>query len=541
MQPQRSVTPQAGQDVEVAPNNPPISTRHVHLPLPLEHHTGDLGDMVKRRAIRALVVVNPIGFFYDRGSPRGVMYEALEEFQKFVNKKLKTGTIKVAVTFVPVRLDQLQMALTEGTGDLIAYEVAITPERSQRVAFSRPIRENVEQIVVTARDFGPVSSLEELGGREVYANPLTAYYQNLQKVNESLRASGREPIVIRAADPRLTNDDLIQMVNAGLIPATVTTRIRADLWAQVLTGLRPHPELVIANNVRVGVVMRKNNPHLKQLVDEFIDSHSLGTSFGNTLLRRYLKNTKWVNQSTSKERLARFHHLDEIFRTYGRKYDIDYLLLAAQGYQESKLNQALTSPAGAVGIMQVIPRYAAASPINIADVRNNATANIHAGAKMLRHKVDRYFDDPAVDPLNRVLFALASYNAGPARIAGLRQRAASRGLNPNVWFENVELVAAESIGQETANYVRNVYKYYVAYKLSEDHWNQFTARNNRPRPGLTDLAGVQRTMRQSMILASEALNIGMWAFILVSPVIVTLWPSRGTALSLFFPRMGPSS
>ena len=460
---------QPDQDVEVAPNDIPPPTRGLHLPLPLEPRTGDLGDMAKRRAIRALVVINPIGFFYDGGLPRGRMYETLHEFQKFVNKKLNTGTIKVAVTFVPVRLDQLESALTDGIGDLIAYEVAITPERAQRVAFSTPLRENVQQIIITAQDFGPASSLEDLGGREVYANPLTVYYQNLQKINESLRASGHEPIIIRAADTRLTNDDLIQMVNAGLIPATVTTRSRAALWSQVLKGIRPHPELVIAKNVQVAMVMRKNNPQLKQVVDAFVGSHSVGTSFGNTLDQRYLRNTKWVDKATSKARMARFHQLDDIFRTYGGKYEIDYLLLAAQGYQESKLNQALRSPAGAVGIMQVIPRYAAARPINIPDVTANATANIHAGAKMLRHKVDRYFDDPAVDPVNRVLFALASYNAGPSRIAGLRKRAASQGLNPNVWFENVELVAAQAIGQETVNYVRNVYKYYVAYKLSEDH------------------------------------------------------------------------
>ena len=464
--PQPSLAPQGDQDVEVAPNDLPPPPRHVHLPLPLERHTGDLGDMVKRRAIRALVVIKPMSFFYDGGRPRGVMYETLEEFQKFANKKLNPGTIRVVVTFVPVRLDQLEAAVTEGVGDLIAYDVAITEERSRRVAFSTPMLENVQQIIVTSPDFGPVSTLEELGGREVYANPLTLYYENLQKVNASLRASSHEPIVIRASDPRLTNDDLIEMVNAGLIPATVTTRIRADLWSQVLKGIRPHPELVIAENVQVGMVMRKDNPHLKQLVDEFVTSHAVGTSFGNTVLRRYLKNTKWVDQSTSSDRMARFRQLADIFRTYGREYDIDYLLLAAQGYQESKLDQAVTSPAGAVGIMQVIPRYAAAAPINISNVKGDATANIHAGAKMLRQKVDRYFDDPAVDALNRVLFALASYNAGPTRIAGLRKRAAAAGLNPNVWFENVELVAAQAIGQETVNYVRNVYKYYVAYKLS---------------------------------------------------------------------------
>src|SRR5215471_7513965 len=144
--PQPSLAPQADQDVEVAPNDLPPPPRHVHLPLPLERHTGDLDDMVKRRAIRALVVIKPMSFFYDGGRPRGVMYEALDEFQKFVNKKLNPGTIKVAVTFVPVSLDQLEAALTEGVGDLIAYDVAITEERSRRVAFSTPIRENAEQI-----------------------------------------------------------------------------------------------------------------------------------------------------------------------------------------------------------------------------------------------------------------------------------------------------------------------------------------------------------------------------------------------------------
>jgi extracellular solute-binding protein (family 3) len=144
IQPEPSPALQPGDDLELAPNYLPPPTRHVHLPLPRERHTDDLRNMVKRRAIRALVVTDQIGFFYAGGLPRGVMYEGLEQFQKFINKKLNTGTIKVVVTFVPVRLDQLEMALTEGMGDLIAYEVAITQERSRRVAFSMPMREDVE-------------------------------------------------------------------------------------------------------------------------------------------------------------------------------------------------------------------------------------------------------------------------------------------------------------------------------------------------------------------------------------------------------------
>jgi membrane-bound lytic murein transglycosylase MltF len=263
----------------------------------------------------------------------------------------------------------------------------------------------------------------------------------------------------------LNEDDLVQMVNAGLIPATVTTGMRAELWSRVLHNLKPHPELVIANGGSVAWVMRKNNPQLKQLVDEFVGSHAVGTSFGNTLLRRYLENTRWVKHSTSKHAMDRFRSLEVIFRKYGVEYDFDYLMLAAQGYQESMLNQDARGPGGGVGIMQVAPREAAASPINIPNVYE-AASNIHAAAKMLRYFADAYFSDPQIDTLNRALFVLASYNAGPTRISRLRARAKDQGLDPNVWFENVELLAAKDIGQVTLIYVRNIYKYYVAYKLA---------------------------------------------------------------------------
>jgi membrane-bound lytic murein transglycosylase MltF len=137
----------------------------------------------------------------------------------------------------------------------------------------------------------------------------------------------------------------------------------------------------------------------------------------------------------------------------------------AQGYQESLLDQGKKNPSGAVGIMQVIPKNAAATPISISDV-GTADGNIHAGVKMMRNIQDTYFNDPKIDALNKTLFVFASYNAGPNRIARLRKEAAALGLDPNVWFGNVELVAAKDIGQETVTYVANIYKYYVAYKLA---------------------------------------------------------------------------
>src|SRR5271165_167860 len=152
---------------------PAASSNVISLPMGLTRDTGDLDVMVKRRKIRALVIINPIGFFYDKGMPRGAMYETLEAFQKFVNQKLKTGKLQVGVTFIPMRADQVQKALTEGIGDIVAYGVVVTPEREKLVAFSTPIISDVKQIIVTGSDLGSVSTLADLGGKEVYVNPIT--------------------------------------------------------------------------------------------------------------------------------------------------------------------------------------------------------------------------------------------------------------------------------------------------------------------------------------------------------------------------------
>ncbi len=421
--------------------------------------------MVKRRNIRALVLLSPIAFFYQQGQPKGIVYEALQEFQGFVNKELKSGALSVKVTFIPMSPAQVEAALTEGLGDIIAYGIVVTPEREKRVAFSTPIQTDVTQVIVTGSTFGTVSAIQDLGGKAVYVNPLSTYYYNLQKVNESLQKAGKKPIIIKAADKNLTEDDLVQMVNAGLIPATAMTKERAELWSKVLDNIRPHPDLVLSEKVNLAWVMRKDNPQLKQVVDSFVESHAVGTSFGNTLLRRYLQDTKWVKDSTSDEEMKKYKTLVAIFQKYAAEYNFDYLMLAAQGYQESLLDQSRRNRSGAIGIMQVVPKYAAASPINVPNV-GSAEGNIQAGAKILRNIADTYFNDPMIDPVNKTLLVFASYNAGPNRIVHLRKEATDMGLDPNIWFGNVELLVAKDIGQETVTYVGNIYKYYVAYKLA---------------------------------------------------------------------------
>ncbi len=187
---------------------------------------------------------------------------------------------------------------------------------------------------------------------------------------------------------------------------------------------------------------------------------------GNILFKRYLRSTQFVRNAHAQEDMERFHSSVDFFRTYSERYDFDYLMLVAQGYQESRLDQNLRSPVGAVGIMQVLPATAADPAVGIQDI-SQAEPNIHAGIKYMRWIIDTYFPGD-FDAREKILFAFASYNAGPNRIKNLRQKAADRGLDPNVWFDNVERIAAEEIGHETVQYVSNITKYSIAYSLILD-------------------------------------------------------------------------
>jgi membrane-bound lytic murein transglycosylase MltF len=441
------------------------STATLELPITFERRVGDLDGMLKRHEIRALVVPSRSGFFYDKGHPQGIYFEALDEFQRFVNRRFRTGSLKINVTYLPVRPEQLENALLEGVGDVVAYGVEVTPEREKRVLFTTPIDSNVKQVIVTGPKAPPITGLEDLSGKEIYVNPLTVYYENLLHLSESLQNAGKPPILVKKAAPNLTDEDLLEMVNAGLIPATATINIRAVFWSKVFRHLILHSSIILKEDGQLAWAMRPDSPQLRKLLDEFVKGRGLGTAFGNTLLRRYLQNTKWLQDATSNEEMKKFQAYVSYFKKYAAEYDFDYLMLVAQGYQESLLDQSRRNPSGAVGIMQVIPKIAAAPPINISNVYA-AENNIHAGAKMLRDIADTYFKDPKLDPLNKTLMVFASYNAGPTRISRLRKKAAADGLNPNEWFGNVELVVAKDVGQETVQYVSNIYKYYVAYKLT---------------------------------------------------------------------------
>ncbi len=424
---------------------------------------GDLDGMVKRRFIRVLAVQNPVLYAVDRGREVGLTYETIKAFEAEINRKLKKNTVKVHVFIVPVPRDELLTRLEKGEGDIAAAALTITPERRKRVSFSEPFATGITEVLITGPGSKTLAGLDDLSGQEVYVRRSSSYAEHLRALNQRFVKEGRPPVKILPAPEVLEDGDILEMVNAGLVPATVTNSYMADLYLQIFHDLVRQPNIQ-SKPVEIAWAFRKNSPRLAAAVKAFVSGNGQGTRNGNVLISKYLKTTQWVRNARSDEDRRKFQSMVALFVKYSRQYDVDYLLMAAQGYQESGLDQSKRSHVGAIGVMQVMPKTARDKMVNIPDIEN-LESNIHAGIKYNRWVIDRYYKDPAISRLDQELFAFASYNAGPAKVAGLRKQAKAAGLNPNKWFNNVELIAAKRIGRETVTYVSNIYKYYLAYQL----------------------------------------------------------------------------
>jgi membrane-bound lytic murein transglycosylase MltF len=439
--------------------------------------TGDFDGMVKRRVIRALVVHNKMLYFLDGATQRGTSYEGLKEFEKFINKKLKTRTLKINVVFIPVTRDKLLPALIKGLGDIAIANLTITPERKKKVDFSDPLLTNVSEILITGPAAPAIKCLDDLAGKKIHVRPSSSYYGSLKRLNASFKKQGKPPVKIIPADEYLEDSDLLEMVNAGLIPMVIVDNHKARFWAEIFDHITLHPDIVVNTGGEIAWAIRKNSPKLKAIINKFVKGHKKGTLLGNIVFKRYLKTNKWARNSVSPKELKKFQDTVALFRKYADQYGFDYLKVIALAYQESQLDHSKRSHAGAIGIMQLLPSTARDPNVNIPDIKV-LEQNIHAGNKYLRFLDDRYFNNSSIDRLNQVLFTFASYNAGPGKVTRLRKEAAKMGLDPNVWFGNVEVVAAKRIGRETVQYVSNIYKYYIAYRLIVD---QLNIKNKRKR------------------------------------------------------------
>ena len=425
---------------------------------------GDLPEMLEaRRPIRVLVSYNLTNFFVEEGVMRGLDADMMRAFETYLTKTHKQDFVRMV--FVPVPFDQLIPALLDGRGDIVAAGLTITDERKHQVAFSAPYRTGVRELVVGGFRSRVTNKAADLSGRQVHVMADSSYTEHLAEINARLVAGGESPIDIVQADPALVTEDLFEMAAKGLIEYTVADDHKAAIWKEVLPGLRIFAGAAIHSGGEQAWAVRPDCPVLEQSLSRFAATVKAGTLLGNMLFKRYFENTEYVTNPLDPQEIGKLAPMAELFRKYARLYDFDWLKIAAQAYQESRFDMNRKSSMGAVGVMQIKPSTAAGPHVGIRDV-TSLEHNIHAGVKYLRYLCDNYFKD--VDPDSRMDFALAAYNAGPARIMQVRKKAESMGLDPDKWFGNAEWAAFNLIGRETTAYVAHVQMYYAAYKASRE-------------------------------------------------------------------------
>jgi membrane-bound lytic murein transglycosylase MltF len=256
------------------------------------------------------------------------------------------------------------------------------------------------------------------------------YHESLLALNEQLEAQHKPPVLVQFIADNLEDDDVLEMVNAGLIPMTIVDDYLAAFWKKIFTGLTVHDTITMSTGGNLAVAIRKNSPQLATTLNEFIKKNGLGTAFGNMVQSKYLDTTKLVKNAASESERKKLQSLIALFQKYSDQYDMDYLLMGAQAFQESGLDQQAKSPVGAIGIMQLMPQTGKEQTVG--DI-SELDASIHAGVKYMRFMMDQYFKDEPMDRLNKGLFTFASYNAGRGRIRQLRKEAEKQGLDPNLW------------------------------------------------------------------------------------------------------------
>ena len=424
--------------------------------------TGDFDGMLERRTVRVLVPYSRSLYFNDKGAQRGLVADSLKEFEVFLNKKYKLKNRPISVVALPTTREHLLPGLLQGEGDIAVGNLTITAERAKRVDFSMPVVRGVVEIVVTGPASPTLASVDDLAGRTVHVRRSSSYYESLARLNKRFRALQKPEMKLVLVPDALEDEDMMEMLGAGLLEIVVVDDWKAKLWSQFVPKIAPRLDLALSAPGDIGWAFRKGSPKLAAELNHFVRTHP---SFYASRAKTYPAYIKRLQNATAETDWQRFEKTIGLFRKYGERYSFDYLMVAALGYQESRLNQNARSHVGAIGIMQLMPETGRS--LKVGDI-TKTEPNVHGGFKYLRQIYDKHIDPTGLDEQNRTLFTIAAYNAGSGRVANLRAEAATKGLDPNVWFNNVEIIASRRVGQETVVYVRNIYKYYVAYKLQLD-------------------------------------------------------------------------
>ena len=428
----------------------------------LEPFRGDLPEVWRRGELRVLVPYSHTEFFVSRGRPAGYVYEMMMRLQDFLNEGRPKDAARLSLVFVPTAVGRLVPDLLAGRGDVAAGLITVTPERQREVAFSTAIIAGVDEVVVRHKDAAAVAAPEDLAGKAVHVLAGSSAAEHLRALGRSLEAQGRPAVQVVEVPPPASREDLLEMVDSGMAPYTIADGFLAELWAHVLGNLRVEEGAAVARGGAIAWAVRPGNPELLTALDRFASQRSKDARVASAVIfRRYFENARALKRAVGPEQTAKLREYAALFQEAGDRYGFDWLLLGAQALQESQFDPAARNPSGALGLMQVLPRTG--QQMGFPDVQP-PRPNVLAGAAYLNHLRVSYFAD--ADPAERIYFSLASYNAGPGTVRDLRARAERMGLDPRRWFGNVEVVAQHFIGDETVEYVTNISRYYLAYRLT---------------------------------------------------------------------------
>jgi len=431
--------------------------------------TGDFDKMLERRVIRVDAPFSRSLYFSDKGRERGIAVELVRDWERYINIKYakQLGKRPLTIYVAPATRDKLLPNLSAGLADVSIGNLTVTDERLKQVDFipGDEGRRTINEFVVTGPKSPELNSLDDLSGKTVHVRKASSYYESLTALNDQFKKDGKAEIQFVFVPDSLEDEDMMEMLDAGLIQLMVVDDWKAHMWSLVLPRIKVRSDLVLRADAKTGWAIRKDSPRLREAIDDFFRNWAMKQGVADYRMNSYMKRVKELKDPTASADYKRFQQTLALFEKYGKKYDFDPLMLAAQGYQESQLNQNAKSSVGAIGVMQLMP--ATGAQMKVGDI-HVTESNIHAGAKYMDQLMTQYFSDASFSEGNRPLFAFASYNCGPGNVAKARKEAEKRGLDPNKWFNNVEIVVAKQIGTETTTYVRNIYKYYVAYRLTLD-------------------------------------------------------------------------
>lgn len=442
-----------------------------------DYYTYDFDKLTETGVIRILVVYDGVNYYFVDGHEDGFAVAMGKKLKAYINDTyLKDRKTRIDVQYVPVRSDQIFAMLDKGVGDIAASFIVPTQRLKNEVAFTDPFMTELQELIVTKKNSPKISSIKELSGKSLYIRKSSKSYETLRALNIAFRSMNWAPVNIVLVQESMQDAELIERVQNNEIPATVVSSAQAKLWEYVFAGIRVHSEFPISSHNSMNWAVRSFNYHLLNVVNKFVALYNQNTKEGKTLIATYFRPlansavtySKKQSLATMGMKFEDFQRFKNVFKKYGEMYGLDWRMLMSQAYQESSFNPDAKSKKGPVGLFQVSPIMAQNFLVESTDELHTIDGNVKAATKYLKYIIDNYLSDSFyLDNQNQLAFALASYNAGPGRIKYYRTLAERQGMDPNIWFGNVEKIVEEKGLTETVLYVSSILKRYRAFVQSE--------------------------------------------------------------------------